>query len=99
MLLAGCIAAAGLLFLIFKLGVRRVINYDITFDILITGFLVYALAGTYAGMMAALMGGLMVSIILFVMKRTMNREVLGIIRTPNFPYRKLGWITKPPESF
>jgi len=99
MLLAGGIAAAGLLFLIFKFGVRKVIHYDIMFDILITGFLVYALAGTYAGMMAALMGGLMVSIILFVMKRTMNREVLGVIRTSNFPYRKLGWITKAPESF
>ena len=99
MLIAGSIAAAGLLFLIFKFGVRKIISYDITFDILITGFLVYALAGTYAGMMAALMGGLMVSVILFVMKRTMNREELAMIRTSQFPYRKLGWVTKPPEKF
>tara|TARA_R100000700_G_scaffold31450_1_gene38553 strand:+ start:180 stop:476 length:297 start_codon:yes stop_codon:yes gene_type:complete len=98
MLLAGCIAAAGLLFLIFKFGVRKVIHYDIMFDVLITGFLVYALAGTYAGMMAALMGGLMVSIILFIMKRTMRREVIAVIRTPNFPYRKLGWVTKSPHQ-
>jgi len=96
MLLAGCIAAAGLLFLIFKLGVRRVINYDITFDILITGFLVYALAGTYAGMMAALMGGLMVSIILFIMKRTMKREVLTVIPKETFPYRQFDWVVKRP---
>ena len=98
MLLAGCIAAAGLLFLVFKFGVRRVIHYDIMFDVLITGFLVYALAGTYAGMMAALMGGLMVSIILFVMKRTMRREVLTLVPKKTFPFREIGWVTKRPHQ-
>ena len=39
MLLAGVIAAAGLLFLAFKLGMRKVIGYDIVFDILITAVL------------------------------------------------------------
>ena len=58
MLTAGIIAAAGLLFLVFKLGIRRVISYDLAFDVAITAVLMVSLAGTFSGMMAALLGGL-----------------------------------------
>jgi len=78
MILAGIVAAAGLLFLILKLGPRKVISYDIPIDIAITSFLMWSLAGTYSGMMAALFGGLFVSVILYVMKNTMVREVLKL---------------------
>ena len=76
MFLAGLLSALGLLFLIFKLGIRRVISYDIAFDVAITGFLIWSFAGTYSGMFAAMIGGLFVSVVLFVMKQTMTREVL-----------------------
>lgn len=76
MFLAGLLSALGLLFLIFKLGIRRVISYDIAFDVAITGFLIWSFAGTYSGMFAAMIGGLLVSVVLFVMKQTMTREVL-----------------------
>ena len=36
MLLAGLIGAAGMLFLCFKFGVRRIISYDIFFDVAIS---------------------------------------------------------------
>lgn len=98
MILAGIISAVGLLFLIFKFGIRRVISYDIQIDIAVTGLLMYALAGTYSGMMAALFGGLIVSVVLFVMKRTMYREELILITTDTFPYRKLRWITIAPVN-
>ena len=39
MFTAGLIAAAGLLFLLFKFGIRRVITYDIFFDVAITTIL------------------------------------------------------------
>ena len=92
MIYAGLISATGLLFLIFKFGIRRVITYDIPIDIAVTALLIYAFAGTYSGMLAAMVGGLIVSITLFVMKRTMNREELTIVRVAKFPYRSFRWI-------
>lgn len=50
MIFAGLLSALGLLFLIFKFGIRRVIAYDIPIDIAVTAFLMYAFAGTYSGM-------------------------------------------------
>ena len=87
MIFAGLLSALGLLFLIFKFGVRRIIAYDIPIDITITAFLMYAFAGTYSGMIAAMVGGLIVSITLYVMKRTMRREELKLVKTSQFPYR------------
>jgi len=92
MITAGIIAAAGLLFLLFKFGIRRVITYDIFFDVAITATLMFTLAGTFSGMMAALFGGLIVSIVLFVMKRTMRHERLSLVRVSKFPYRRFMWI-------
>ena len=98
MIIAGIVSALGLLFLLFKFGVRRVINYDILIDIFVTGFLMYALAGTYSGMMAALLGGLIVSITLFILKKTMYREQLRLVRISKFPFRKIDWVLVPPSK-
>jgi len=92
MILAGLIAAAGMLFLLFKFGVRKVITYDILFDVLITFFLIIVFAGTFSGMMAALLGGLVVSVVLFVMKRTMRHEKLSLVKVKKFPYRRWMWV-------
>ena len=78
MMIAGITAAAGLLFLVLKLGPKRIIGYDIPIDIAITALLMWSFAGTYSGMMAALIGGLIVSIVLFIMKKTMVREELRL---------------------
>jgi hypothetical protein len=96
MIFAGLLSAAGLLFLIFKFGVHRVIAYDIPIDITVTAFLVYAFAGTYSGMLAAMVGGLIVSITLFVMKRTMRREEFKMVKTSSFPYRAMRWVGVQP---
>ena len=79
MMLAGLIGAAGMLLLCFKFGIRRVISYDIFFDVAITAVLMYSLAGTYSGMMAALVGGLIVSIILFGMKKFMRSNRKNVL--------------------
>ena len=92
MIFAGTLSALGLLFLIFKFGIRRVIAYDIPIDIAVTVLLMYLFAGTYSGMIAAMIGGLVVSITLFMLKQTMDREVLTIVRTSTFPRRALRWI-------
>tara|TARA_S200000501_G_scaffold313411_1_gene304866 strand:- start:14327 stop:14614 length:288 start_codon:yes stop_codon:yes gene_type:complete len=91
MFLTGLIAALGMLFLLFKFGIKKVIHYDIFFDIAITGFLLFSFAGTYSGMMAAMFGGMLVSIVLYVMKRTMRHEKFTSIKTDSFPYRRFGW--------
>jgi len=78
MWIAGLLSALGLLFLIFKFGIRRIVSYDIPIDIAVTGFMIWAFAGTYAGMMAAMVGGLIVSAVLFVLKRTIVREELQL---------------------
>jgi len=96
MILAGVLSALGLLFLIFKFGIRRVITYDIPIDIAVTGGLVYAFRGTYSGMIAAMVGGLIVSIVLYTMKRTMRREELKLVKTSKFPYRAMRWIGVQP---
>lgn len=96
MIIAGLLSAAGLLFLIFKFGIRRAIAFDIPIDIGATGLLMFLFAGTFGGMMAAMVGGLVVSIVLFVMKRTMTREVLSLVKTKKFPYRALRWVEVDP---
>jgi len=98
MITAGIVSALGLLFLIFKFGIRKVINYDILIDIFVTALLMYALAGTYSGMMAALVGGLIVSVTLFILKKTMYREQLRLVRISKFPYRKIDWVLVPPSK-
>ncbi len=103
MWIAGLLSALGLLFLIFKFGIRRVISYDIPVDIAVTVLLMYVFAGTYSGMMAAMVGGLIVSATLFIMKRTMVREVLAIRKRDvqltsklSIPFPEFRWVVVPP---
>lgn len=103
MWIAGLLSALGLLFLIFKFGIRRVVSYDIPIDVAVTGFLMWAFAGTYSGMMAAMIGGLVVSIVLYVLKRTIVREVLvfetrnvQIAKKLSVPIPTYQWITVNP---
>ena len=95
MILAGILGAAGMLALAVKLGIRRIIHYDIFFDIVITSILMYSLAGTYAGMMAALIGGLLVTIVLFGLKMTIDREKLQFNTSFKPPFIQAYWITIP----
>jgi hypothetical protein len=96
MILAGIISALGLLFLLFKFGIRRVISFDIPIDITFTALLMFLFAGTFGGMMAAMIGGLIISVTLFVMKLTMTREELVWTKTKKFPYKKLRWMEIDP---
>ena len=96
MVLAGTISALGLLFLLFKFGIRRVITFEIPIDIGFTALLMFLFAGTFGGMMAAMVGGLIISVTLFVMKSTMTREELTWTKTKSFPYRKLRWLEVDP---
>ena len=96
MIIAGLLTACAFLILLYKLNLKRVLQYDIVVDVAITFFLMWIFAGTFAGMMAAIIGGLFVSIVLVLLKKTMPRQKLGVIKTNSFPYRKVGWVTINP---
>lgn len=76
-------AAAGMLLLAFKLGIRRVLWLDIFFDVAITSILMWSLYGTFAGMTVALLAGLMVSVTLLVLKKVLGVEKGRIQRKPD----------------
>ena len=92
MLLAGLIAACGLLFLLLKFNLRRVLHFDIAVDVLLTFFLIWAFAGTFAGMMTGLTAGALISAFLFFAKRMGPREKLIWVKTRTFPFRKAVWV-------
>jgi len=96
MILAGILTAFAFLIMLYKMNLKKILQYDLLVDIAVTFFLMWIFAGTFAGMMAAIIGGLIVSIVLVVLKRTIPRQKFGVVKTPSFPYRKLGWITINP---
>ena len=76
MLSAGLLTAMGIIFLLYKVGFKRVLGYDVLIDIVATIGLMYIFAGTYSGMMAGIVGGLFVSVVLLVAKKFMGYEKL-----------------------
>jgi len=88
MLLAGLLTALGMLFLLYKVGFKRVLAYDVVVDIVATLGLMSIFAGTYSGMMAAIVGGLFISVILIVAKRFVSYEKLTCKWVP-FTYKNM----------
>ena len=82
---AGIIAAIAMIFLFFKLDIRKVLGYDAFIDIAFTTLLAYLFAGTFSGMVAALIGGALLSVFLLIAKK-----VLGYKRLV-FENRRLIW--------
>ncbi len=77
MLSAGLLTALGILFLLYKVGFKRVLAYDVIVDIVATLGLMTIFAGTYAGMMAAIVGGLFISVVLIIAKQFVNYKKLS----------------------
>jgi|TARA_R100000084_G_C4614934_1_gene130053 fructose-specific phosphotransferase system IIC component len=96
MLLIGIMSAFGLLLLVLKAGGRKAIGADIFVDIAITVTLMVCFYGTYSGMVAAMLGGLCASIVLFIMKKTMEHEVLTV-KTNKYKIPKPEWQTVKPN--
>jgi len=69
MFLTGIIAACGVLFLLLKFGLNKILRHDILIDVGATFFLIWIFAGTFSGMMAGLVAGAIISIFLFVAKK------------------------------
>ena len=91
MLVCGLLAACGMLFLLAKLNIKRVLYFDVAIDIIVTISLLVMFAGTFAGMMAGVVGGAVVSVVLFILKRMIGCQKLS------FTDRKLRWVDVPPR--
>jgi hypothetical protein len=85
-LILASIAAAGILFIVFKCGrIRRVLAFDILVDITATTLLCLGMAGTFTGIMIGLVAGTIISIVLFTMKLFMGAE----------SWTRKGWVDTP----
>ena len=92
MFLAGTIAAIGIIFLLLKFNLKRVVKFDIALDVIITFFFVWIFLGTFSGMMAGLMAGAIVSVFLYTARKLMPKEELKFVTSESFPYRKFIWV-------
>ena len=77
MLSAGLLTALGIIFLLYKVGFKRVLAYDVIVDVVATIGLMYVFAGTYSGMMAAIIGGLFISVVLIIAKQFVSYKKLS----------------------
>lgn len=74
-------AAAGVLLLAFKLGIRKLLAHEALLDLLVTGLLMVSLYGTMTGMTIALTAGLITSVSLMGMKKLIGYEKLTRVKT------------------
>ena len=72
MLIYGVVSALALLFIMWKLDMRRVCGYDLYADIGASGLLMFLGVGTFGGLMAALFGGVIISLVLYAYKHTIG---------------------------
>jgi len=92
MIFQGFIAAATILYLCSYVGFRRVFAHAFILDIIVTGGLVYAFAGSYAGMMTGLIGGLMFSMFMRIGRRLFGTERPKFVRGYGRIFPTLCWV-------
>lgn len=85
MFIAGIISALAFVVVLYKIGIRKCLGFDLYLDILTTVTLAVIFGGTYSGMMAAIIGGLLFSVILMVLKQVHGYQ--------KFTWR--GWVDYP----
>lgn len=78
--MAGVISASAALLVCCKLGMRRVLGYDVLADVSVTVAFVWMFAGTYSGMMAGILGGALFSLALYTLKPLLGCEKLRLQR-------------------
>lgn len=84
-LLYGLFSALAVFILLLKIGIRKVLYFDLFIDITFTIFLAYLLKGSFAGIMAAVLGGLALSIALII-----SKYVFGY-QKPTITWRGIRW--------
>lgn len=70
----GGLTAAAVLIVFLKIGILKILGYDILVDIAATVALAYLFQGTVSGVLSAVIAGLIISIALLVLKAFMGYE-------------------------
>jgi len=103
LIILGILCALSMMFMIFKIGLRRVVGYQVIADFIITGFLIVVFSGTYSGMVVGLIGGLTVSVILYILSKTiyaerleMHKAHVRLAKSIDVPVPALRWTLIPP---
>ena len=93
MIMIGIASALGILILLAKMDLWKLLGFDVLLDILATATLMIMYAGTLGGMVAAMIGGLFISIALLVIKK-----LFGYLK-PNVTWKQfkpeVTWETVP----
>ena len=87
-IIAGAVTALGILVILYKIGLRRVLYWEIPIDVTLTIGIPLLMAGTYSGMMTAVFAGIFVTIGLRVLRtwfRVDDPDLFAVMRDK-------GWI-------
>lgn len=85
-------SALALFVLMLKIGLKKVLGYDVYVDIFCTLFLMFIFQSTVTGMIAAVIGGLFLSILLMFCK-----FLIGYSRYEEVPGEDdMQWVSYPP---
>ena len=91
MIEAGLVTALGIMFILFRLNIRRIAGYALIVDITLTLGLVWIFQGTYAGMMTGLFAGCVISVMLTMIKRSVGYDRMAFIRVKGELFPRLIW--------
>ena len=58
----------------YKMGLRRVLGYDLYVDVALTILLMMIFSGSFSGMVVALIAGLVISIVLLILRKFIGYE-------------------------
>jgi hypothetical protein len=102
--ITGALMGVGILLHFWKMGIKRVLGYDLIFDLFLSILLAIVFHGTQGGMMLAIIAGIVISIVLRLLRWFIGYEKLGIVYekvkyAPFFsaPTPFLRWKKYPPK--
>lgn len=95
MIEAGFIAALGLLIVLARFNLRRILGYKTLVDVVATTFFCWIFIGTYAGMMTGLFAGVIVSLTLNALDALFGHERARLRRQRGRLLPSLSWHRTP----
>lgn len=91
MLEAGLITAAGIIWLLCRMNLKRVAGYALLWDVGLTVLLTFLFIGTYAGMVTGMLAAVIISVFLTSVKKTIGAERLKLIRKADEAIPRVRW--------
>ena len=86
--------ALGFLIVMYKMGIKKVLAYDLYVDVGLTILLMMIFSGSFSGMVVALIGGLALSIILLILRKFIGYTKYEMWFDENERQRE-GWVNYP----